>query len=459
VRSLPLRTSLTLWFVGLAGTVLVLASTALFVGVRMALRAGLDAELEARAEGIAALCEWESGQIELEGGLEDSLDVPVLRGANAIEIREWPSMTLVRAFGVELPAASADAAPRSYERNESLRVVGVRAALHDPDAADDGRPHTDTQVLVRVGGSLDTIRQSLIWLAGFALVTCALSLLAVAGFSAFIGGRVVRPLQELGVAAAAVRPGSIPDLPRRGTADEVDHLASILGATFSSLHAALERQRRFTADASHELRTPITILRTEAEVALRRHRSVEEFRALSVRVHETALRMERMVESLLTLTRLDGAAKRISEPVDLATIIEDALADRAPGRQVEIAMQLDPDASAGLNGDADLLRMLVDNLIANALRHAESRVVVSLARTTVGIEFCVRDDGPGVPDDERPFLFERFFRGRNVRGHSGAGLGLAIVEAVVVAHGGECSAEDARPGLRVRVQFPRRIEA
>ncbi|MEZ6015040.1 MAG: ATP-binding protein [Planctomycetota bacterium] len=464
MRALPLRTSVTLWFVGLATTVLVLASAALFLGVRAALLAGLDAELRARAEGIASLCEWEEDHIELEGELEVSLDTPVLRGASAIELREWPSMALVRAFGAALPAVAVSDSmrPRTLEREEPLRVVAVRVRLQDPDATERGEAPRAGEVLVRVGGSLVSVRRSLVWLAGFAFVTCVLAVVAVAGFGAFLGRRVAQPLQELGAAAAAVRPGAAADLPKRGTNDEVDQLAAILSTTFSSLHLALERQRRFTADASHELRTPIAILRTEAEVALRRERTDAEHRALTARFLETALRMGRMVESLLTLTRLDVPATRAAEPVDLGAIVDEALMERPAGERLRFAARHAPGASAGLRGDADLLRMLVDNLLANAERYAESSVEIDVTRSGSVVALCVRDDGPGVPDEERPLLFERFYRGSDMRGHSGAGLGLALVDAIARAHGGRCTAEPAyrctaepsRPGLHVHISIP-----
>jgi len=479
LRSLPLRTSLTLWFVGLAAAVITLASAALFIGVRTALLAGLDAELRACAEGIGALCEWEDDHVELEGALEESLEVPVLRHASAVEIREWPSLEVVRSFGALLPADVTDVpfAARTLQADELLRVVTVRVPLHRSGAEGSGAEgvlapeelvHASaTAVLVRVGGSLAQLQQSLVWLAGFALVTCLLSLVAAAGFGMFVARRVIRPLQELGDAAAAVHPGSTARLPVRGTADEVDQLAGILGTTFASLQAALERQRRFTSDASHELRTPVAILQTETEIALRRTRTVPEHEALIARVHETAGRMGRMIESLLTLARLHDAATLEAGPVDLAALVEDVLAERGHDGSVEVHTQFDRRAAADIDGDAELLRMVVDNLLSNALRFAASRVDISInggigatagIAGIAGIELRVRDDGPGVEAHELPLLFERFFRGNEQHGHSGAGLGLALVEAIAAAHGGRCHAENTHPGLLVVVTLPSEVE-
>jgi signal transduction histidine kinase len=226
------------------------------------------------------------------------------------------------------------------------------------------------------------------------------------------------------------------------------------------LQASQRRQRRFVADASHELRSPVASLRQHAEVT-RAHPEATTSAALAGTVLAEALRLQRMIDDLLLLARADedGLVLR-RRPVDLDDVVLDEV------RRLRAETRLEVDASGvsagGVDGDADALRRVVRNVVDNAARHAAGRVRLALVEEDGTVAFTVEDDGPGVDPDERERVFERFVRlddarGRNGDEAGGAGLGLAIVAEVVAAHGGTVTIGDgALGGARVETRLPAR---
>jgi signal transduction histidine kinase len=218
----------------------------------------------------------------------------------------------------------------------------------------------------------------------------------------------------------------------------------IVGRTLRPVEEAFARERRLVADASHELRSPLAgvraLLETEPDDPLeRRQNRAEALAALS--------RLETASEDLLTLARSDrGAMEGTARPVDLDEIVLRQVELLEPTEAVEIGTET---VSGGqvLGREADLER-LVENLLTNALRHARSRIDVSVTEADGSVELVVGDDGPGVPVPDRERVFERFTRLDDARSaeHGGAGLGLSIVQAVAVAHGGSVAVEDAAAG-------------
>jgi two-component system OmpR family sensor kinase len=208
--------------------------------------------------------------------------------------------------------------------------------------------------------------------------------------------------------------------------------------------------RRFLADASHELRTPLASIRGYAELfRIGAARGPTETEKAMSRIEGEAARMGTMVEDLLTLARLDQLPEIARKPVDLTRLLNDAADDAraaAPDRRIEVASEGEVTAL----GDASKLRQVIANLMRNALVHTPAGTPIDLRVSAEdgSAVFEVRDHGRGLPTDDRKALFERFWRadpGRG-RGPAGAGLGLSIVAAIVDAHGGEVSAENAPDG-------------
>ncbi|MFF5499023.1 sensor histidine kinase [Streptomyces aquilus] len=276
----------------------------------------------------------------------------------------------------------------------------------------------------------------------------------------------LRPLSR--VAATATRVSELPlasgevalppRAPRSDPRSEVGQVAGafnrMLGHVEDALtkrHASEERLRSFAADASHELRTPVASVRGHAELALLHPGPVppEITRALE-RIAAESARMGEMVDEMLLLARLDAGRPLERHPVDLTMLVLDAVTDaRAAGPDHRWTLEL-PEEPVTVTGDAHRLQQLLANLLANARGHTPvgTKVTVSLETEATAAVLRVHDDGPGVPEDIQPGVFERFTRADRRRTDApggGAGLGLSIVAAVAEAHGGEVSLRSA-PG-------------
>ena len=277
------------------------------------------------------------------------------------------------------------------------------------------------------------LRFLLIGLLG-AAVTCLIAWL--------LSTRLTRPLQQIAERAADIQESALSRrLPPLSRDAELIAVTDGINAMLARLESAFIAQRRFVADAAHELRSPLANLRTTAEVALRRPDAETRERALRLTVSEIE-RLTRLTESLLTLSLADaGTLVEERSPVDLGAIAEEsveAIRSRAEGQGVEVSLTAEP---ASLSGDALRLRQVFDNLLDNALQHAPpsgSRVKVSVERRDGAIFATVTDDGPGILNADLPHVFERLWRAdvARARATGGFGLGLATVKAIVEAHGG-----------------------
>ena len=291
----------------------------------------------------------------------------------------------------------------------------------------------------------------------------------VAAAGALIGSwwlaqRAVRPVHEITAQAEGIGAGT---QPRRIDAyaehAEYRDLVQVLNAMLGRLDASIEAQRRFTSDASHELRSPLTALRGELEVARRRDRSGEEYRRVLDSALEEVDRLARLVDDLLMLARADaGAAPARPRDARLATVaarVVERLAPSAHEREVELTLDAGSDTTGRF--DPDLMERLLWNLVENALRYTPrgGRVAVGAHAHGDELELVVDDTGPGIPADMRTLVFDRFYRADDSRTQgpeSGTGLGLSMVRSIARAHAGEATVEEAPGGgARFRVRFPR----
>ncbi len=276
------------------------------------------------------------------------------------------------------------------------------------------------------------------------LVLLSLVVVALGGVLAhWLAGRVLTPVRTI---AALARTLSERDLHRRVDTrvpdDELGELVATFNGMLARLEASFESLRRFTADASHELRAPLTLMRTELEVALSRARTQEDYiRALQTLQAEVE-NLARTADQLLLLARADaGALQAARERIDVADFIHELAARwqaAAQQRRVELAVSA-PD-SGTVVADPGLTRRVLDNLLDNALRYAPALSEISLRARRAEAEwvFEVEDQGPGVPVELRPHIFERFARADSARSRrgGGAGLGLALGAAIAQAQGG-----------------------
>jgi heavy metal sensor kinase len=248
-----------------------------------------------------------------------------------------------------------------------------------------------------------------------------------------------------------------------GAVTEIAQLTDEFNRLLDRLEESVEVMRRFTADASHELRTPISILRTGLEVTLRKDRTAAEYREVMKENLDEIERVQRIVETLLTLARpQSGDSRELHRGgVDLTAVVERALATLRPLAE-ERGLLLESRATPGIQvlGDPDQLHLLVLNLLDNAVKLTPPgrRIRLRLEEQADHARLEVHDEGPGVAAEDRPFIFNRFYRSRTTRatGSSTGGLGLSMVRWVAERHGGEVRLlETEEPGATFEVLLPR----
>lgn len=248
------------------------------------------------------------------------------------------------------------------------------------------------------------------------------------------------------------------DLHRRvpvpDTRDEIGELAVTVNETLARLDTSVERQRRFVADASHELRGPLAALRADLEISVT-HPERTAWPDVARDTLSDVERLQHLTEDLLLLARLDSHRQRPHEQVDLTAIVAEA-ASGIRRDDVEVTV-LGTTAPVILEGDPEQLHRMVRNLVHNAEEHAEHRITVSLSKPGGSVRMQIADDGPGVPAELRSVVFERFVRvdTARTRDTGGTGLGLAIVADVVAGHHGSIAVTDSEPqGATFTVELP-----
>jgi myo-inositol-hexaphosphate 3-phosphohydrolase/signal transduction histidine kinase len=447
VRRLPITIRLTLVFTAVMAAVL--AATGLFLYLRLAneLDRAVEVGLRSRADDVAAFARRSDGPPPGEptpGRLTDS-DESI---AQIIDARG-------RVLD-ETPAVSEPALLRPDELARARRratIVGRR-----PLAAFDGDPvrllatpvraHGESRVVV-VGVSIDDRDEALGSLVAQMLIGGPVALL-LASLTAFgVARAALRPVEGMRRQAAAIsgaKPGR--RLPVPATRDELSRLGETLNAMLVRLEGALAHERAFVADASHELRTPLAILKTELELAMEGPHTVEDLDMTIRSAAEETERLVRIAEDLLVISsseqgELPVARERIEVQALLTTILQ-RYERRAHERGSALAIEAPPGLT--IMGDGLRLEQALGNMVDNALRHGGGRVRMAARAQDGRVELHVTDEGPGFADEFLGRAFERFSRADAARSGGGTGLGLAVVESIAVAHGGEAHAANAAEG-------------
>jgi two-component system OmpR family sensor kinase len=309
-------------------------------------------------------------------------------------------------------------------------------------------------------GPINSVVSRFLWIAGLTSLI-VLALLTLVARAVLV--RRLRPLNEIAAAATDLADGQldrrVPPAPG-GARTEVGRLTSAINGMLARIQAALSaserserRMREFVADASHELRTPVTSIRGYLQMIITGVIDLRERPDVLGRMEQEAARMGGLVDSLLYLARLDAGPPARREPVDLAAVVRAAVADAAavaPDRP----LTADLPAECPITGDADGLHQVVANLLGNVRQHTPPGTAahVSLTAAADRVRVAVTDDGPGMDAEAAAHAFDRFWRAPSARsGTGGAGLGLAIVAEVVRDHGGEVGID----GATVWFEIPR----
>jgi len=432
---LPIRVRVTAAFALAMAIVLVASGVFLYLRLSSHLALALDRQLQQRAQDLAALA--------AQPGISLARD----SGDRFVESGESYAQ-LLDARGRVVDAT------RAIGRRPVLTVAEIAAARRRPiyiDRAstpglDEGSRALATSVtghgrqLVLVVGStrgnnaetLHSFRTELLLAGPAALVLASLVGYLLAGLSL----RQVESMRRRAASISADTPGE--RLPVPATGDELERLGTTLNEMLERLELALERERDFVADAGHELRTPLALLRTELELALRQATTADELRE-AVRVSsQEAERLSQLAEDLLLIARTErGRLPLREESVGVGELFE-TVVSRFDWRAEEAGATIVAAPAPGLRIRGDRLRLeqALANLLDNALRYGGDTITLRAAERDGLVELHVEDDGPGFQPDFLPRAFERFTRSDSVRGRGGAGLGLSIVRAIAGAHGG-----------------------
>lgn len=297
---------------------------------------------------------------------------------------------------------------------------------------------SDDTLIVYAGAPLTTEQSAVSTVRGAMLIGLPALLVVVAGVTWLVTRRALRPVEGIRREMAAITASE--DLARRvpepGSHDEVAWLARTTNETLTALEKSVDRQRRFVADASHELRSPIASLRTQLEVGAAHPELLDVEGAVA-----DTVRLQELAADLLLLARLDAGERPGAARIDLGELVREEVSRRQTGR---VPVTVHAVGGLEVDGSRGQLARVIGNLLDNAQRHARASVEVSVRRRDGRLVAEVADDGPGVPPEERERIFERFVRldDARTRDDGGAGLGLAIARDVAHRHGGTLTVGD-----------------
>jgi signal transduction histidine kinase len=450
-RTTGVRVRTTIVAVLAVGAALVVTAVIMEVRLRNTLTSDIEDAAQLTAQAIAGAIEHGSIPPTIETGDADEEFIQVMDPAGVV-------ISATENLSGRTPVVT------DLENDEGVVVEGLpfedgdgRFIVVAKTAPTDQGPHT-----VVVGRALEEVSDATNEVARLVILGLPVLLAVVGAVTWAVVGRALAPVESIRSEVEEITGDQLSRrVPVPASDDEIAHLATTMNDMLDRLQEGRDRQRRLVSDASHELRSPLAVIRQHAEVALAHPEDsdAEEFADI---VLAEDLRLQRMVDDLLLLTRIDeGTLALHRSEVDLDDIV---LEEAARLRASEIDRRIDSKGvSAGrVHGDAAHLERLVRNLLDNAIRHADTTVTLSLKETGREVVFTVDDDGPGIPPADRERIFERFERLEEARDRNsgGTGLGLSIVQEIALAHHANVTVEDSPAGgARFEVHFPRNGES
>jgi two-component system OmpR family sensor kinase len=457
---LSLRAKLTLWYLSLAALVLVTFAIAIYLYLSRALVNVIDASLLNNAERIAQAVGHPSATeepsqpgvlilapqfisvLDRNGEVTDKIpdaeghEVPVVQSALERTVSEWkPQYDEV-----------------SLSPTERVRIITWPARDEDGEG-----------FFVVVGQSLRDVQQAQKQLVLLLAIANPVALLLAGLGGLWLANKALSPVDRLTRAAERIGRGNLRErVEEPRSRDEIGRLAATFNQMIGRLEQAFERERRFTADASHELKTPLAVLRGDIEVALRRERSAGEYQRVLESSLEEIARLTKLTDDLLTLARSDADQSVLErEEVRLDILATEVRQYISPLTQsARVGLNFDPpDSPIFVEGDQKRLTQLLMNLLDNAIKYTpeggSAKLALSVKEDFAVIE--VSDTGRGIPASALPHIFERFYRQTDPRDSrvTGFGLGLAISKWIADAHGGSIEVESQEgKGSRFTVRLP-----
>lgn len=461
MRARSIRFRLTIWYSAVLGLALALFGAGTWIAMRESLYEAVDEELRDRVEGVRRFLDEQTDALSLEEVRDEFREHSVLGpGGDLFQVCDTRGVWLYRSAWLAEREVAGPPPDRLAGRGryEDLRIAGASLRLLSERVLVRGEPYS-VQVaarMVEMQEALDRFRWMLLLLAPLALAVAS-----AGGY--WLSRRALAPVDAITHTARSISARSLGrrlEVPRTG--DELERLSATLNEMLEGLESAFRRVTQFTGDASHELRTPVALIRTAAELALRKVRSPEEYQQTIRQMLAESERASEMIENLLTLARSDSGMEFLElAPIDLRAVLAEA---GGQGRRLAYAKGLEfdvmlPAAATIMNADRQAVRRLMLIMIDNAVKYssAPGRVELSLHSSDGFVNLEVRDTGIGIAGEDLPHIFERFYRADKARARQmgGAGLGLSIARWIAEAHGGQIQAESAPGrGSTFRVRLP-----
>ena len=462
MKHFSIRFRLTAWYFA----VLTLGLSAFGITVWFAMKASLhhaiDDSLRDRVQGVKRFMDQQISALTILEIREEFREHSVLGpGGDLFQVSDADGRWLYRSVPLEenLLTARRPVELTNTPLFENLRLQGTPLRILSESIQVHGRPYT-----VQVGAPMHEIEEALERFRRMLLLSMPLLLLAATVGGYWISSRALAPVDKVSEAARTISIENLAArLPVPGTGDEIDRLSRTFNDLLTRLQGSVERLTQFTADASHELRAPTTLIRTTAEMSLRRPRSADEYQSALAQVLTESERMSHLIDSLLILARADASSDDSRAlPFDLAPSVKEAFEEGRPladARGIELTCVI-PAGAIEIAGDPQLARRLFFILIDNAIKYtpAGGKVSVELTANPHAVG-TIRDNGIGIAAHDLPYIFDRFWRADKVRSREtgGAGLGLSIAQWIAKRMGGTIQVESAvGRGSAFTVTLPRR---
>jgi heavy metal sensor kinase len=436
---------LTLWYVLVLTAILLAFGILVYFSLALSLTRNLDTSIQSQAEWIAGFLDMMDDEVDFEELEDELMEHSAGRTRDQyIQIRRGLGGVIYRSKQLDhVILASEEALRRASDNKRTLETIvdpmyGALRLVTVPVVE-----HGEMIYLVQVGAAFKEV-QRVVRQLFFILLGSGIVALTVAVFGGrFLVRKALNPVDEITKTAKKIEAENLSqrlDVPPTG--DELSRLASTLNEMIDRLDRSFRQVRQFTADASHELRTPLTVMRGQTEVALRKERAAEEYRQVLESNLEEMEWMSRIVENLLTLSRADsGQIQMEVRPVQLKRLVVEAYEEcKALAEEKKLSVLLDKVEEATVYGDEMWLRQMLLNLVDNAVKYTPEGGKIWLSMEVEGgyVKLAVRDTGIGIPEEDLPRIFDRFYRVDKVRSREmgGSGLGLSIVQWIVNAYNG-----------------------
>ncbi len=436
MRKRSMRFRLTVWYAVILAAGLSLFSGLIWLSLRHRLMEEIDQELDGRASQFeryfASEAVHAAGE-QLRGELEEFCQA--LPPSSYIELRGGRRFTFQYPVNVRRPESNVRTMRRQFTLKQEVFGLEVAAPVANAE-------HT-----------LDLLR-FLLW----SMIPVVIVIACLGG--AWLSGRALKPVNDIAAAALTISIENLAErLPVPATGDELARLTEVLNTMFARLESAVKTLSQFAADASHELRTPLAVIRTTAELSLRRARTPESYRNSLQEVAGEAERMTRLVEELLILARTDAATAEMPlGAVDVREVLAgvcDEMRSLAEMRQVRLKTSYG-DGAAIVAGNRPALHRLFLVLLDNALKfsHLGGEVILRVENFDSRVSVTVEDFGVGIGERDLPHIFERFYCADGARSGGGHGLGLSLAKSIARIHGTSIEVQSTEGiGSRFRVTF------